>query len=122
MNIRLTFNLAWHHHVWPSRKWQDNLHQGHHEGMQREGLQVKSFFLFLYHLRLIHIFYPSPLYVKSFQSWAGEEAAMKAVFGKARDMAPCVVILEDLDSLINDSNRSYFLNQLDGFEGKRRIT
>jgi transitional endoplasmic reticulum ATPase len=43
---------------------------------------------------------------------------MKIVFGKARDMAPCVVILEDLDSLINDSNRSYFLNQLDGFEGR----
>ncbi|RPD66739.1 P-loop containing nucleoside triphosphate hydrolase protein [Lentinus tigrinus ALCF2SS1-7] len=59
----------------------------------------------------------SPLYVKSFKSWAGEEAAMQMVFDKAREMAPCVLILEDLDSLINNANRSFFLNQLDGFDG-----
>ena len=41
---------------------------------------------------------------------------MQAVFEKARQMAPCVLILEDLDSLINDSNRSFFLNQLDGLQ------
>jgi len=44
----------------------------------------------------------------------GEEASMAMVFDHARRMAPCVVILEDLDSLINDQNRSFFLNQLDG--------
>ena len=27
-----------------------------------------------------------------------------------------MLILEDLDSLINDANRSFFLNQLDGLE------
>lgn len=58
-----------------------------------------------------------PLYVKSFRSWKGEEGAMADVFEKARQMAPCVLILEDLDSLINDKNRSFFLNQLDGLEG-----
>ncbi|KAF6762084.1 ATP-dependent Zn protease [Ephemerocybe angulata] len=58
-----------------------------------------------------------PLYVKSFQSWMGEEAAMAAVFDKARELSPCVIILEDLDSLINDQNRSFFLNQVDGIEG-----
>lgn len=75
-----------------------------------------------------------PLYVKSFQSklllfdrvkrmfdssigWMGEEAAMQQVFDKARQSAPCVIVLEDLDSLINDSNRSFFLNQLDGLSG-----
>ncbi|TBU32974.1 P-loop containing nucleoside triphosphate hydrolase protein [Dichomitus squalens] len=57
-----------------------------------------------------------PLYVKSFKSWMGEEGSMQAVFEKARQMAPCVLILEDLDSLINDSNRSFFLNQLDGLQ------
>lgn len=31
-------------------------------------------------------------------------------------MAPCLLILEDLDSLIDDRNRSFFLNELDGFE------
>lgn len=57
-----------------------------------------------------------PLYVKSFRSWKGEEASMADVFDKARQVSPCVVILEDLDSLINPSNRSFFLNQIDGLE------
>ncbi|KZT72531.1 P-loop containing nucleoside triphosphate hydrolase protein [Daedalea quercina L-15889] len=59
----------------------------------------------------------APLYVKSFKGYMGEEGSMAAVFEKAREMAPCVLILEDLDSLVNDSNRSFFLNQLDGLEG-----
>ncbi len=59
----------------------------------------------------------APLYVKSFRSWRGEEGSMSEVFNKARQMAPCILILEDLDALINDGNRSFFLNQLDGLEG-----
>ncbi|KZT13053.1 P-loop containing nucleoside triphosphate hydrolase protein [Laetiporus sulphureus 93-53] len=59
----------------------------------------------------------APLYVKSFKSYLGEEGSMAVVFEMARSMAPCVLVLEDLDSLINDSNRSFFLNQLDGLEG-----
>jgi len=31
-------------------------------------------------------------------------------------MAPCLLILEDLDSLIDNENRSFFLNELDGLE------
>jgi transitional endoplasmic reticulum ATPase len=42
---------------------------------------------------------------------------MAQMFNKARQLSPCVVVLEDLDSLINDNNRSFFLNQLDGLEG-----
>ncbi|KZO96830.1 P-loop containing nucleoside triphosphate hydrolase protein [Calocera viscosa TUFC12733] len=56
----------------------------------------------------------APLYVKSFQSYMGEEGSMQMVFDKARQMSPCVLIFEDLDALINDRNRSFFLNQLDG--------
>ncbi|KZT53204.1 P-loop containing nucleoside triphosphate hydrolase protein [Calocera cornea HHB12733] len=56
----------------------------------------------------------APLYVKSFQSYMGEEGSMQIVFDKARQMAPCVLIFEDLDALINDRNRSFFLNQMDG--------
>ena len=41
---------------------------------------------------------------------------MADVFDKARQLAPCVLVLEDLDSLINDKNRSFFLNQLDGLQ------
>ncbi|KAF9268168.1 P-loop containing nucleoside triphosphate hydrolase protein [Marasmius fiardii PR-910] len=59
----------------------------------------------------------APLYVKSFQSFMGDEVSMTQVFNKAREVAPCVLVLEDLDSLITDRNRSFFLNQLDGLEG-----
>jgi transitional endoplasmic reticulum ATPase len=47
----------------------------------------------------------------------GEENAMAECFRKARELAPCCLILEDLDSLINNDNRSFFLNQIDGLEG-----
>ncbi|RPA98734.1 P-loop containing nucleoside triphosphate hydrolase protein [Choiromyces venosus 120613-1] len=57
--------------------------------------------------------YPS-LYVKSFKSYMGDEHGMAAAFDKARAFAPCILILEDLDSLINPMNRSFFLNELDG--------
>jgi len=56
-------------------------------------------------------------YSSSRTGWQGEEGAMETVFTKARQLAPCVVVLEDLDSLINNQNRSFFLNQLDGLVG-----
>lgn len=42
--------------------------------------------------------------------------AIRNVFLRARSEAPCVLILEDLDSLIKDTNRSFFLNEVDGLE------
>jgi SpoVK/Ycf46/Vps4 family AAA+-type ATPase len=47
----------------------------------------------------------------------GDEGGIAEVFQKARQLSPCVIVLEDLDSLINDQNRSFFLNQVDGLEG-----
>ncbi len=44
------------------------------------------------------------------------EYMMEAVFDRARQLRPCVLIFEDLDALITPANRSYFLNQLDGFQ------
>jgi len=56
------------------------------------------------------------LYVRSFKCDGGtEQENMAEVFERAR-MAPCVVVLEDLDSMIDDENRSFFLNELDGFK------
>lgn len=49
-------------------------------------------------------------------AWGGPEKAIRDIFTKARAMAPCLLILEDLDSLIDDQNRSFFLNELDGLE------
>ena len=44
------------------------------------------------------------------------EQLLLSVFDRARKLRPCILILEDLDALVNDENRSVFLNQLDGFE------
>lgn len=57
------------------------------------------------------------LYVKSFKSeYATDEENMRAVFTRARITTPCLIVLEDLDSLIDDQTRAFFLNELDGFE------
>jgi hypothetical protein len=56
------------------------------------------------------------LYVRSFESQCGgEQGSIRAVFARAREAAPCLLVLEDLDALVNDGNRSFFLNELDGF-------
>lgn len=44
-----------------------------------------------------------------------EEGNIRNVFDRARKTAPCVLVFEDLDSLLNAQNRSFFLNELDGF-------
>jgi DNA replication protein DnaC len=57
------------------------------------------------------------LYVKGFKSeYATEQENMRVVFERARMTTPCLLVFEDLDSMIDDKNRSFFLNELDGFE------
>ena len=57
------------------------------------------------------------IYVRSFKADYGtEQEKMAEVFERARMNAPCVVVLEDLDAMISDDNRAFFLNELDGFE------
>jgi hypothetical protein len=55
------------------------------------------------------------LYVKSLEACDGEHSCIRKVFVRARHNQPCLVVLEDIDSLITDKNRSFFLNELDGF-------
>ena len=56
------------------------------------------------------------LYVKTFESedWT-EETGIRRVFERARSASPCLLVLEDLDSLVSAENRSFFLNEMDGF-------
>lgn len=62
------------------------------------------------------------LYVKTFGPSGGPDPlAIRAVFDQARASAPCILVLEDLDSLVTAHNRSYFLNELDGFAGNDGI-
>jgi len=56
------------------------------------------------------------LYVKTFRSENVTEATcIRRVFDRARKASPCILVLEDLDSLVTDESRSFFLNELDGF-------
>lgn len=61
------------------------------------------------------------LYVRSLQSFMGPEYGIKSIFGKAREFAPCYLVLEDLDTIISDDVRSYFLNEVDGLEANDGI-
>jgi len=57
------------------------------------------------------------LYVKSFKSeYSSNQENIRSVFARARMTTPCLVVLEDLDSMIDDDCRSFFLNEMDGFE------
>jgi len=62
------------------------------------------------------------LYVRSFKSEYGtEQEHMSEVFKRARMTPSCLVVLEDLDSMIDDKNRAFFLNELDGFQSNAGV-
>ncbi|KAK5171753.1 uncharacterized protein LTR77_003389 [Saxophila tyrrhenica] len=56
------------------------------------------------------------LYVKTLASFAGPEYSIDQIFKRARREAPCYLIFEDLDSVVTDEVRSYFLNAVDGIQ------
>jgi transitional endoplasmic reticulum ATPase len=56
------------------------------------------------------------LYVKTLSSWAGPEYSINQIFTQARRTAPCYLVFEDLDSIVSDQVRSYFLNAVDGIQ------
>lgn len=39
---------------------------------------------------------------------------IRFVFAKAREQSPCMLILEDIETIVTPSTRSYFFNELDG--------
>jgi SpoVK/Ycf46/Vps4 family AAA+-type ATPase len=62
------------------------------------------------------------LYVKSFDARNGNNnGSIRNIFTLARSMAPCLLIFEDLDSLVTPTTRSYFLNEVDGLESNDGI-
>ncbi|KAK0547612.1 hypothetical protein OC846_003976 [Tilletia horrida] len=62
------------------------------------------------------------LYARRLKSLrAGTSAAINDVFKHAREHAPCLLIFEDLDSLVEESARSVLLNQLDGLNSNEGI-
>jgi hypothetical protein len=62
------------------------------------------------------------LYVKTIADKCdGEFKSIKTIFSYARRSAPCLLIFEDLDSLVTDKVRSYFLNEVDGLDSNDGI-
>lgn len=52
------------------------------------------------------------LYVKS----APQTYDIRAVFRQARALAPCMLVLEDVETIVTAQTRSYFFNEMDGLE------
>lgn len=61
------------------------------------------------------------LYVRTLSSFAGPEYSISSIFRKARETAPCYLVFEDLDSIVSDFVRSYFLNEVDGLRSNDGI-
>lgn len=57
------------------------------------------------------------IYVRGF----GAEEEIEALFIRARMVTPCVIVLEDLDSMVTNENRAFYLNELDGFRSNTGI-
>ncbi|KAL8717823.1 MAG: hypothetical protein Q9225_004978 [Loekoesia sp. 1 TL-2023] len=60
------------------------------------------------------------LYVKSLGKNCDQDD-IRSIFEKARETTPCLLVLEDIDSLVSESVRSFFLNEVDGLEGNDGI-
>ena len=59
----------------------------------------------------------SSLYVKSFyDKCKGVQFSIRQTFMHAHTCAPCLFVFEDLDSLVGDEVRSYFLIEVDGLK------
>lgn len=61
------------------------------------------------------------LYVRSLTSYGGPEYSLGQIFAKARQQAPCLLVFEDLDSIVTDQVRSFFLNEVDGLSNNDGI-
>jgi SpoVK/Ycf46/Vps4 family AAA+-type ATPase len=57
------------------------------------------------------------LYVKT----APQTYDIRNVFALARQMSPCLLVLEDIDTIVTTKTRSYFFNEVDGLENNDGI-
>ncbi|KAI0132989.1 P-loop containing nucleoside triphosphate hydrolase protein [Xylariales sp. AK1849] len=57
------------------------------------------------------------LYVKS----APQTYNIRSVFAFARTMTPCLLVLEDIETIVTPNTRSYFFNEVDGLENNDGI-
>ncbi|HEX5324943.1 MAG TPA: ATP-binding protein [Capsulimonadaceae bacterium] len=55
------------------------------------------------------------LYVRSLRGTCPRDH-IRAIFQRARKVAPAILVFEDMDGFINKENRTEFLNEMDGFQ------
>lgn len=60
------------------------------------------------------------LYVRDMPSY-NSAGAIKNIFERARQIAPCILSFEDMDGFVNDDNRATFLNEMDGFKNNEGL-
>jgi len=60
------------------------------------------------------------LYVKSLGKSCDQDD-IRSIFEKARETTPYLLVFEDIDSLISNDVKSFFLNEIDGLEGNDGI-
>ena len=66
---------------------------------------------------------PPPLYVKSLSSFS-PQTQLSAIFQRARACAPCVLVLDHIDAILNEDDprlRAQLLNELDNLEGNEGL-
>lgn len=61
------------------------------------------------------------LYVRDLSGYDTQEEIIADVFARARELSPAILVFEDIDGFVNDSNRAVFLNELDGFHSNDGI-
>ena len=61
------------------------------------------------------------LYVKSIAGEYGTIYSIRHIFRKARKMAPCLLIFEELDIIITENTRSFFLDDVDELKSNNSI-
>jgi hypothetical protein len=60
------------------------------------------------------------LYVRSIKESCNRDH-IRAIFQRARQVAPCILVFEDMDGFITKENRTEFLNELDGFQNNEGL-
>ena len=75
-------------------------------------------FVFRFQVKTDHSALTVPtLYVKS----APYTWDIGQVFTKARSLAPCMVVLEDVETIVTAETRSYFFNEMDGLANNNGV-
>ena len=49
-----------------------------------------------------------------YRQGGGSEREIRTIFDQARLYAPCILVVEDLDAMLEEGNQSVFLNEMDG--------